>query len=594
MLRLKHLTWSFALALPLQLSATTTGTACGTNKELIEYLAASSGAARLSILGYSAGILERPDAVQSVGQPSMSQSVGMFETAEAFTAANLVSNELEATKNNAKLAKTCDLILGTPAAKLAIDQQLDSYICTIRDLLNRVVVMFTELDTYYQRDTELKATKNQAVAESKKREANIKEEQQKMKALNKELKTAIDQLDKAKKAQEKAAAAVEKAQEALSKAQATPCAPPAEEDGPEDCSARDAAVASATKELDGAKAELRKAEKELKKAVKVLVVLLVDKMGVETNSVLALLTGTIRGDSDGASASFRVNGSDYTLVNIPDVAEKFLGIKADDAVSFLNSNDAMSDNAANFFIRLAHGFNTNKDLSDVEIDKTRTPYAADPRADYGDYAFFKPKPETYRDSSSEVLTELSAMSGGIENLTTIALAVADFTNNSSDKMLDRLEKMKTPESRVEAFNDQIAQNAELINKTKLMIDSALCNLATMHHLFVDVYEQNKNSIPLEARPLLEYVKAFSTAPLKQRLSDGYPSRISPSAILKEMECVVDRNNVQSCKAATTTAQNQCRWSAAVIGPYVGLSHTSCPYEGLTKEHDGYTWKCRCE
>jgi chromosome segregation ATPase len=271
-----------------------------------------TGTQRYELISDAVVTLEDPNGVQALGEPADSLSIPMSAANDAHLAAGLSANESESSERSTELATRCS---NEALEQLSQDSNLQLYSlsCRIYEYVNSITGYFAEADQLEKQLIENKTTMNQATAETQKRNAEIAKEKEKMNAANKEIKSAIAKIEANKKAVVAAQEAVKEAEKALAAANAKDCGE--DEDG--SCaSAKAAEVKAATEALEKATKKLEAAKLKLDKSVAKLIDLLVNKLGLETSAVLAILSGTAVGDADGTSVNFQVNGSDYSLVDL--------------------------------------------------------------------------------------------------------------------------------------------------------------------------------------------------------------------------------------------------------------------------------------
>lgn len=549
---------------------------CDYDPKTAEAFSLSSGNDRLSTLSSQATILENPDAIVPVGDPANSQSSSMYVAVEATNAASMASNEAQHLNQNSSFKQRCQEIAKNSQANAA-DLQLYAYPCMIYNIMLRLQNLFADSDSLYQHGVELQAVLNQAAAENMKRDNQIKNEKAKLKELSNKIKKAIRELDKAKKDQKKAQEEVKKAQEALEAANKIECVKDAEDK--EDCSARDAAIAAAQSKLKESEKKLKDAEEKLKKAVKVMVDLLVNKMGAETSAVLALLSGTIRGEAGDNDVQFKVAGNDFTLIDMGKTISDHLGVDSNSAKNFVDGEN-VSKGTTDFFTALVENYESSVD------EEKGTATAKKPTAKV----------------SGEILNEIASQSGGLENLETMALAIADYKEQATEKLVSHLESMKTPQGRVQTVLAKLEESRNLNLKIQAMISRNICYLNVVLNSYREFYKLSKNTITNNAT-FFNYVNEFTSKPFDQKLKEGYTSKVDIAAVIKTYECYADSGtsftcNQQAGNKGSKDSNNQkpleCKWQAQgfVAGP-VTPPQPFCQYPNSTVRRENIDWKCVC-
>lgn len=569
--------------------------ACSINQTEIDALNLLTGAKRLEILSNATTILENPDLAKPIGDVADSQSAGMYMSAEVMGAASLAANEAQNNHSNAVVSARCTSVETIEDEKIEGTFQLFSSACTISELVNRITNQMTEADLLEQQAIEAKTGANQANAENMKRDAEIKKQKDKLEKLNKDITAAIKALDTAKKAHEKAKEAVEKAKEGLAKAQAIPCAQvcSAEGDCSEDCSARDAAVAEATKALDAANKALEKAAKALEKAVKKLVDLLTEKFGSETLAVFALLAGTMRGETDGDDVHFKIGSSDFTLINVGKAIVDAGGdgrVGVDKVNNFMGTDDIdeVEKNTSSYINYLMTRFDTSAEAGHVDRSTGTI---------NGSEIYFMGTGVNGPDSQKEVLEIFAEKS--LDNLETLALAVQDYGNQTISKQISTLEAMKTPQSRVDELNKQVETKQKLVDDIKIMIQKNLCYLDKILTMFKEMYKNSSESVQ-KKDAFFAFVNSFTTDKLKLKVKEGYFSKVNHKGIQKEFECYTKGGDANSCKnlsddLAATQGAGSCHWSGAVIGPATPVKDIcdASKVGQLTSNDSGNELVCKC-
>lgn len=552
--------------------------ACGYDKN-VEVLNLSAGVNNLSLASSAATVSNNPNSAVSVGPSADSQSANMILASSALGASIMSANERTATQADLNLTEKCALVEKLTPDQLKGQEQMYAQACIIQKLLNGIVALFKDSDSLAQQLIEMQAALNQALAENLKRDEQIKKEKDDLKAVNKEITDAIKKL---KDAKEKQKAAKKKSEDAAKKAADTPCKPGAPADPndpnsvptPADCKDHDKAAEEAAK----AKEELDAANKELEKAVKEVVTLLIKKMGNETKAVLALLNGTIHGEAGSDNVQFKVLGTDFTLTDLGKAISQATGATGPAALAFLDDSGKNKQKAT-----IAY-------FDDLIKNEQRSISGTPGRI---------PSPALNDKAEDEIITRLASGDSGIQNLETFVVAVSNYKADTTAKKITYLESLKTPQARVKLFEKEIYTRKQFTGKINQMLEKSICylevNLATFKVFYKEAF-QGSNKAP---NLLFTFLNSFPIEKLKEKLKDGYFSRVNIKAIKREFLCSADNQPLSSCKipeeGAPPSKPPVCSWAAIVAGPETGLVEPTvkCEVNGQHAQSGGHTWVCSC-
>lgn len=554
-----------AISLNLQSLAYAQADVCGMTTQEIEELNLSAGIVRLGLLEKPVTILNSPNLVKPVGDPSNSDSVVMNNQSEMYSAAEFATNEQNTAEKNSQMSSRCNNEKAIAEAKANGEFQLYAQACIVYQLVNRITSMMDEIDSLEKQMVLDKAGQNKAAAENAKREAEIKEKKEKMEKVNKEIKKGLADIKKAKEDLEKAKEEQAKAQSALDAANAITC--PEDDDG--SCAeSKASAVAAAQKALEAAKKKVADATKKLNKAVAKMVDFLVNKMGIEVLAVMSLLSGTVKGETEGGDVHFKVGSSDYTLVNLGQVISEFTGTTAEKAKNFTDG-DEVSRGTDTFFYNLVRGH---------EASTARDHEGWGHKGEIGnDYVNFYSTTglvgEEAKTTVKETLDIFANMEDGADYIQTIAMAALDFNEEVTPKQIAVLEAMKTPQSRMDEMAKKGEEKNELKTKLVKMLEKSICYLDSSLTLYKGFYKDTKSEEVIKD-PFYIYLNTFKTDKLKQKAKEGYHSKVDHKAIQKVLECyakgvekTADQNSCSALeKLPTEAAPKSCHWSGAVIGP----------------------------
>ena len=524
-----------------------------------------TGVQRFELLTDSAVMLENPGLIKPVGDMADSQSAGMYMLTEMLAATELTANEVVIKTQSGNLVLKCNDAASDTEAKLNDTFQLYAQGCIIYEFVNSITSLMKEADALEKQNIEAKAALNQASAETAKRENDVAKSKKKLEDTNKLIKAATAAMKKAKDEVKKATEAVEKASKALEAANAIECGE--DEDG--SCaSAKAAQVAAASKALEDSKKQLEKANKNLEKAVAKMVNLLVDKLGVETGAVLALLAGTVRAETAAGDVSFQVSEADYSLANLGKVISELTGTRAEKVENFIGS-DLSEPGTGSYFNRLINNYEEdekgNNKYSNADIIESSDSYMW----------MMAPKGESLR----EILDVFSSFDDGVDYIQTIAMAVGEYSEAKGEKEVKQAEAMKTPQSRTDEMARKIEDRNELRANLKKMINQNLDFLDKSLTVFKSLYNINNpisaptSTVPKTSSPKVafyEYINTFATDKLKRKAQEGYFSTVNFLGIQKAMECYAKGGDGTSCKDLDTESDNSinasCHWSGFVVGP----------------------------
>lgn len=587
----------------LQSNAFAQANSCGLTTEEADALNLATGMIRLKILSNSATYLENPTLFKPVGDPANSDSVAMYSMTEMYGASEAAANESEQVTNEQEMADRCNDQKAMDEAKVNGTLQLYAQACIVYNLINRVVDLISEKDMLEKQLIEDKATMNKASAENAKREAEVAKKKAEMQEVNKKIKAAITKIEKAKEALEKAKEALESAKKALEAANAITC--PEDDDG--SCASSKAeAVASAQKAVDDAQKKVDDAKKKLDAAVKELIDYMVDKLGVETGAILALLSGTTRGETDGGNVSFKVSSSEYTLADVGDIIKNATGTKEERANAFINDDD-VSQGTKTFFQNLVGSYDLSEERDHADIHNFDATGSS--AMYYGVLGF------NNKEANREILDILSSTENGVDNLLTLAAATQDYKEQYTGKQIAALEAQKTPQSRMDEMGRKMEEKNEQVQKLKTMITKNICYLDSNLNVFKTMFKetnvatnsgtaQSQTSMPVPQDPFYVYLNGFKTDKLTQKANEGYFSKINYKGIQKVTECYAKGGNATSCSAAEKEAEQEpkdapssCHWSGFVFGPSAPVTNPVCDQSkvGQTTENDsGNILTCKCQ
>jgi len=516
--------------------------ACTYKPEQMKAGAITSSIERLAMLSYTMPFLEDPTRAKPVLNPGLSESVDMFTATETLSASQLSANEVKMNENARAFIERCEKFQSNESATSQL--QLFTQGCMIYQVVKLLSELNADSDTITQKTIELNTVLNQAIAENSVREEKISQAKQKVAEVNKELQTAIDKLKKAKEDLKKAKADMEKANESLKSAQSIACSK--KDDGSEDCTDRDAAVASATAAKAKAQEAVDKAEKDVKKTADALLELLKTKFNHEATTILALLSGTIKGTADGKDVTFKVNDKDFTLVDSDAaIAELISGRSYHEHWGKFkeeNPNGTEEDfkklvaegNVNNYFSTLAQHLDNskNEDKKYYDIWGGETSRVQANMMNTGIY--HNANQETV---TGAILDKFSTMGGEGDNILSIASAMADYQQYAGQQNMAQMQGMKTPQSRI----NEVTRKIEQLNQTNKGIRELIANNICILDMLLNQYKQTYNTL-LEKKaadkpdPYLNYIYKFSSAPFSQKLKEGYASRVDLKKILMEFEC----------------------------------------------------------
>lgn len=597
---------SLVLSLMLQSNAFAQANSCGLTTEEADALNLATGMIRLKILSNATTYLENPTLFKPVGDPANSDSVAMYSLTEMYGASEAAANESEQVANEQEMSDRCNDQKAMDEAKINGTLQLYAQACIVYSLINRVVDLISEKDLLEKQLIEDKATMNKSSAENAKREAEVAKKKAEMQEVNKKIKAAITKIEKAKEALEKAKEALESAKKSLEAANAITC--PEDDDG--SCASSKAeAVAAAQKAVDDAQKKVDDAKKKLDAAVKELIDYMVDKLGVETGAILALLSGTTRGETDGGSVSFKVSSSEYTLADVGDIIKNATGTDEERANAFINDDD-VSQGTMRFFQNLIGSYDLSEerdhaDIHNVDATGSSAMY-------YGVLGL------NNSEANREILEILSSTENGIDNLLTLAAATQDYKEQYTGKQIAALEAQKTPQSRMDEMGRKMDEKNEQVEKLKTMITKNICyldsNLNVFKTMFKETSQQGNNlsstqsqtstTFPVPQDPFYVYLNGFKTDKLTKKANEGYFSKINYKGIQNVVQCYAKGGNATSCSAAEKEAEqepkdvaNSCHWSGPVFGPSAPVTSPVCDQSkvGQTTENDsGNILTCKCQ
>ena len=467
---------------------------------------------------------------------------------QVYSVTMLAQNSMFATSSigavdqfQGKLAETvmskCNNSSLVQSASLDGSYQLYSQSCVINELVTGATGIFKEMDGLEKQIIEDEKAQGQAGKENNDREAKIKAEKKKMDETNAKIKKAIDDLKTAKEAQKKAQEALAKAKEALAAANATKC--PEDDDG--SCaSSKATAIEAATKAVASAEKELAGAEKKLIAATSKMVNLLVEKYGNETSVVMSLLTGTIMGETDSGDVSFKVNGNDFTLIDLGDEIKKLTGTSAERAEQMIGGEPS-EERTLSYFEDVIQGYENNEDngsRTGLHDSSDTVSSISGPRGD----------------ALTEILDVFGSMENGADYLENIALAVTEYANNESDKLITAMENMKTPAGRVGEIANKIQEKKTLIENYKKMMKILLSTLDQNLGLFRNFFNATKDALAANSASTVpldyyNYLLTFNTADLNKKLNEGYFSKVDYVKIQKEHECLINNGKKNTCVVA---------------------------------------------
>lgn len=498
---------------------------------------------RLAMMSYSVSYLDDPTRAKPAFSSVGVESVDMFTATEALSAAQLSANEVEMNDNVRSFIERCQKYNKNESATSQL--QLFTQACMIYQTVKLLTELNADSDTIYQKTVELNTVMNQAITENSARDEKIATEKKKVAEVNKELKTAIDKLKKAKDALKKAKDDLQKANDSLKEAQATPCTK--NEDETEDCSARDAAVSAATAAQAKAQEAVDTAEKDVTKAAEALLELLKTKFNYEATTILALLSGTIKGSADGQEVFFKVNDKDFTLVN-PNAAVDDL-LKGKNYHEHWgrfkeeNPNGTQEDfqklvtdgHIGNYFGQVIDHYEKSKDDGKKYYDLWGGEISRQNANMMNTGILHSPNQQ---DVTSGILDKFSTMSKEGDNILSIASALAEYQEFSGGKQMAQMQAMKTPQSRL----NEAAKKIEQLNQTnkglREMVAQNICILDMLLVQFKQTYnlmlEKKKDGVP---DPFHLYIIKFSSAPYSQKLKEGYDSKVDLRKILRDYGCL---------------------------------------------------------
>lgn len=567
-----------------------------------------TGVQRLELLTEAAVMMENPTLIQPIGDPASSVSLDMHAVTEMLGASELAANEMLANASSENIVLKCNDEESLEQAKTNGTLQLYSQACIIFELINSITDLITESDSLEKQNVEAKASLNQAKAEDAKRKDDIEKEKKKMQENNKLLKKAIDDLKKAKEAQKKAQEAVEKATKALEAANAIQCG---EDDDGSCASAKASAVEAATKALDAAKKELEKANKALEKATAKMVNLLVNKLGIETSAVLAMLNGTIRGETEGGDVHFQVGQSDFTLVNLGKVISETTGAPGDRVEQFIGGE--AEEGTETYFDRLIGNYDRAQESGNEE--RPNGGGYMDSNSHY--LGIMAPHGE---DALREVIDVFVSQEGGLENLETIAMAVQDYQDQRAESQTKLAEAMKTPQGRSDEIQRKIEERTSMIANIKKMLAQNMEFLEKSLKIFKELFAlTQKETLQIAApqggpgmpqpevktasnNPFYIFISQFSTEKLKKKIAEGYSSEINYLAIQAAFKCYAEGGDGQSCKVTddkppVAQKPKTCHWSSGfVIGGSAPRPQptSACSTQGEKTTYQDHEWTCQCQ
>ena len=531
----------------------------------VDSLNLATGAQRYDMISNAAISLENPTGVKGVGAQPTFLSLGLSGINDIHLAAALTTNEVAAASRSSVLNERCSE-KGLKEISNNSNLQLYALSCKIYEYVNSITGFFTEADQMQKQMIENKATLNQATAENAKRNADIAKEKEKMKVTNKDITNTIKEMDTNKKAVEAATKDVATAEQALQAANAQDCG----EDPDGTCSAAKAkAVAEAEKAVSEAKAKLDKAKVKLEKSVAKMINLLIDKLGIETSAVLALMSGTAIGDADGSNVNFKVAGNDFTLVNLNEVFSGLTGNPAEKADQFVDKYS--SEKTKDYFTNLITNVETDRNANATMGNKPTNDSSGLFEFFQGQYIQHKSPDQA---TTKEVLTTFAKASNGTDFIETLSLAVSDYTNDKSSHLIEKYEGLKTPESRINSMQQKNEEFAKQLEDVKKMITLNLTQLDKTLELYKSSYKSTvveSTNANMKDSIFYKYVNNFVTTKLKQKLNEGYFSKVNYKGIQVEFTCFVKGGTEASCKKQVEEDQaknsgEKCNWMGAVFGP----------------------------
>lgn len=531
--------------------------ACTYDKKTIETLNLQTGMNRLDIVAGSVTSLDDPNLAMPVVSADLSQSVNMFVASQTLNASAMTANEIDISKRNKMYKDLCNLENLKKSVKS--DLQIFSQVCIVHQLIAHMTNLYADSDTLFQRAIEMNATMNQAMTENVSREKKIETERTRSKEINKDLKKVLDDLKKDREEQKKAEENLKKAEASLKTAEGLQCVKVCDEEDvcTEDCSARDAAIEAAKSAVMLAKDAKKKADGKVKESVKELVSFLKDKMQMETNAILSMLSGTIKGDANGKDVVFKVDGKDYSLIDsdkaISEMAGgksyhghwgRFLQDKYGDNIpeqqwGVKNPGDPKTADEKEFLDKIAEGETDNyftllsSHLDSAKAGIERKGFMGMP---LDSPAFNGTSSNLF--SADQVLEKFADMGeSGIENLTTIALAIGEYQANASNRKLEQLEAMKTPGTRSAFIAKKIEETRAINQKIRTMILNHLCYAQQTLNYYKTTFDTLKGQLGPNQKPdpFLIYIYNFDLGPYRKKYDEGYESKIVLDDILKDFE-----------------------------------------------------------
>lgn len=536
---------------------------CSYEKKAVEALNLQTGMNRLDMISGAVPSLDDPNMATPVISPDLSQSVNMFVASEALNASAMTANEFDIQKRNAVYKEMCNLA----KLKNAInsDLQLLAQVCVVHQLIAHMTNLYADSDSLFQRAVEMNAVMNQAMTENVTREKAIETQRQRNTEINKDLKKVLDDLKKDREVQKKAVEDLKKAEENLKTAEAIPCVKKCDEltnECSEDCSARDAATEAAKLALAIAKDAKLRADTKVKESVKTLVTYLVDKMKMETTAILSILSGTIRGEANGKDVMFKVDGKDYSLIDSDKAIKDMSGGQTyhghwglynkekygDNSPNFgggvriSNPGDPQTPDQLEFMSKIVEGETNNYfNLLSSHLDSSKAGIERKPNIMGIPLDITSPALNGTASSSfspEQVLLKFADMgASGIDNLSTIALAVGDYQANAGNRKLEQLQAMKTPQTRAAYIAKKVEETRALNRQIRTMIQNNLCYCQQTLSFYRKSFDSMSAMIDKNQKPdpFLKYIYDFDLQPFRKKLDEGYESKEDLDLILKDFE-----------------------------------------------------------
>ncbi len=289
---------------------------------------------------------------------------------------------------------------------------------------------------------------------------------------------------------------------------------------------------------------------------------MVDKMQMETNAILSILSGTIKGDANGKDVMFKVDGKDYSLIDSDKAIKDMSGGRSyhghwgiflqdkygdnspdtGDGVRVSNPGDPLSDDQKEFMTKISSGETDNyfnilsSHLDSSKAGEVRKPNVMGIPMDVTSPALTGTSSNLF--SAEQVLLKFAEMGdAGVDNLSTIALAVGDYQANAGSKKLEQLQAMKTPQTRSIYIAKKIEETRAINKQIRTMIQNNLCytqqTLTFYRKSFDDLASKlDKNQKP---DPFLQFIYNFDLHPYRKKFDEGYESRENLEKVLQDFE-----------------------------------------------------------